>query len=116
MSEHNADEDYIEGLARLGAEELWIFDPELRGPTATGGPYVLQIWRRKPSADVVDMERSHAGDHSAYSPVLDAWAITMDDERRLRIADDDRGEHLWLTQAEAAEAEGRRLRALVEKE
>ena len=119
VNEHNADKDYIEGparLARLGAEELWIFDPELRGPNATGGPYVLQIWHRKVSGDAVDMERIHAGDGPTYSPVLDAWVITMDDERRLRIADDERGEHLWLTQAEAAEAEVRRLRALLEKE
>ncbi len=139
VSEHNADKDYNEGparLARLGAEELWIFDPELRGPTTTGGPFPLQIWSRKVSGDGVDMERVHAGTGPAYSSVLGAWAVTANDGQRLRIADDEEGGSLWRTQAEAAEdkaaaagaqaeaararadaaeAELRRLRALLEQ-
>ena len=119
VSEHNADKDYNEGparLARLGAEELWIFDPELHGPTATGGPFPLQIWRRQMSGGVVDMERVHAGAAPGYSPALDAWAVATDDGRRLRIADDAEGVKLWPTQAEAAEAEVRRLKALLKEE
>ncbi len=37
VSETNAAKDYKEGparMARLGAEELWIFDPELHGSNA----------------------------------------------------------------------------------
>lgn len=118
VSEHNADKDYNEGparLARLGAEELWIFDPELVGPSATGGPFPLQIWRRHQGPGrVVDMERVHAGAAPAYSPALGAWAVTVDDGHRLRIADDAEGMSLWPTQAEAAEAEVRRLKRLLD--
>ncbi|MEM7675658.1 MAG: Uma2 family endonuclease [Myxococcota bacterium] len=118
VSETNADKDYIEGparLAKLGAEELWIFDPELHGPKHTGGPFVLQVWRRIGD----QMERVYAGSAPAYSPELEAWLVTTDD-KRLRIADDKRGINLWLTsyeaeknRADAAEAEIKRLRKLL---
>lgn len=127
VSEANADKDYREGparMARLGAEELWIFDPELHGPRLDdlGGPYVLQIWRRFAVGDHVDMERVHAGPTPAYSPALDAWVVVTDGGKRLRIADDAQGRRLWPTTAEAqmearrgeaarADAELARLRA-----
>ena len=49
VSKSNAKKDYVDGpakLERLGAEELWIFDPKLLGPVDPkgGGPFVLQIW------------------------------------------------------------------------
>ena len=139
VSHNSPEKDYVEGparLARLGAEELWIFDPKLYGPTleALGGPYVLQIWRR-PTEDAVDMRRIYAGDGPAYSPALKAWAIVTDGGERLRVAADASGDRLWPTgadtrradkeaaradkeaaRAEAAEAEIKRLRALLDKQ
>ncbi len=111
VSETNATKDYKEGparMARLGAEELWIFDPELHGPTLDdlGGPFELQIWRRLAAGDHVDMERLHAGPAPAYSPALKAWVVTTDGGKRLRVADDAEGTCLWPTEAEA-EAEAR---------
>ncbi len=112
VSETNAVKDYVEGplrLGRLGAEELWLFDPDLHGPSADGGPFVLQIWQRafdRPG----EMALVHSGDAPGFSPVLNAWVVTTDQGQRLRIADDADGTQLWLTKAEA-EAEGRRLEA-----
>ena len=62
VSETNAAKDYLEAparLARLGAEELWIFDPELHGPTQTGGPFPLQIWRKTHNPTTQDALRPH---------------------------------------------------------
>lgn len=132
VSKTNPEKDYQEGpprMARLGAEELWIFDPELYGPSDNGGPFVLQIWRRLAAGDHVEMERLHAGPSPAYSPALDAWVVTTDEGKRLRIADDPDGARLWPTKDEAeaearraaeeravsAEAEVRRLRALLDQ-
>lgn len=142
VSENNAAKDYMEGpprIARLGGEELVIFDPELHGPTAEehGGPFVLQIWRRATDGQLVDMVRTYAGDGPAFSTVLNAWLVPTDDGERLRVADDELGNRLWPTEAEAetearkaaeakaneetearraAEAEVQRLRALLDKE
>ena len=109
VSETNATKDYVEGpqrMARLGAEELWIFDPKLHGPALDdlGGPFLLQIWRRAVAGNA--MERIYAGDAPAHSPALDAWLIAVDMEKgkHLRLADDADGMQLWPTQAEAAEA------------
>ncbi len=107
VSETNAVKDYVEGparLARLGAEELWIFDPELHGPEINGGPFALQIWRRLASGDHVEMEQVHAGNTPAYSTVLDAWVVTTDGGMRLRISDDADRTKMWPTHAEAAES------------
>ena len=109
VSKSNADKDYRDGPARherLGTKELWLFDPELRGPTldGTGGPHTLQIWRGR--------ERLYAGDGPACSPILDAWLVvtTGDGQPRLRISDDSEGTRLWPTLAEA-EAQARRAEA-----
>ncbi len=56
------------------------------------------------------MERLHAGDTPADSPVLDAWVVTTEDGRHLRVADDADRTRLWPTEAEA-EAEARRAEA-----
>ena len=110
VSETNAAKDYQEGplrMARLGAEELWIFDPELHGPHEQGGPVVMQIWRRVGDR----MERIHAGDAPAYSPALGAWTVlrhTEDGRPRLRVAEDDAGALLWPTEAEAAAAQAQK--------
>ena len=107
VSETNAAKDYLEAparLARLGAEELWIFDPELHGPTQTGGPFPLQIWRK--THNPTTMRCTHAGPTPGYSPALGAWAIITVDGH-LRIADDANGDQIWLTRAEAAEAQAK---------
>jgi len=105
VSKSNAAKDYFEGPVRtadLGSEELWIFDPELHGPSKNGGPFVLQIFKRVEAQDGVRMEPLHQGPSPAYSPMLDAWLIATPD-MRLRIADDADGKSLWPTKAEAAE-------------
>jgi len=117
VSEQSGRKDYVEGPARyalLGAKELWIFDPLLAGPSETGGPFVLQVWRR---GDQGAMDRVYAGAGPARSDELGAWLVVTDGGARLRVADDPAGAVLWLTMAEAekqradaAEAEVARLR------
>ena len=131
VSASTADKDYLDGAARcarLGARELWVFDPLLEGPSSTGGPFVLQIWRLDEAGQA--MTRVHAGAAPAYSEELGAWVTTAEEGRRLRIADDENGTKLWLThgeaeakranaeaeRAEAAEAEVARLRALLDRD
>ena len=114
VSGSTADKDYHEAparYARLGASELWVFDPKREGPSDTGGPFVLQIWRLEHG----QMDRVYAGSGPAPTPELDAWLVVTDGGTRLRIADDARGERLWPTEAEAAgkraEAAGKRAEA-----
>ena len=113
VSETNAAKDYLEAparLARLGAEELWIFDPELHGPTQTGGPFPLQIWRK--THNPTTMRCTHAGPTPGYSPALGAWAIITVDGH-LRIADDANGDQIWLNASLSqmeAQAKGSRQR------
>ena len=113
VSEGSGDKDYLDAparCARLGVSELWVFDPMLYGPAATGGPFPLQIWRRRGPAAMV---RSYAGPATAYSPELDAYLVTVGDGRYLRIADDEAGDRLWPTESEtvAARAEAESARA-----
>ncbi|MEM1031289.1 MAG: Uma2 family endonuclease [Myxococcota bacterium] len=114
VSKNTADEDYVEAAARcarLGVRELWVFDPLREGPATTGGPFVLQVWRRRDDV----MARVYAGAGPAFSEELSAWLVVTDQGRRLRLADDPDGVSLWPTSAEAAEAEVERLRrALIE--
>jgi len=74
---------------------------------------VLQVWRRTRSGE---FRREYAGDGPAYSESLGAWLVVTEDGTRLRIADDEGGERLWPTEAEAerarAEAEKHRADAL----
>jgi Uma2 family endonuclease len=90
-----------EKYAASGTRELWVFDPELAGPRAHGGPLRIQIWCRD---DVGDFARVYAGDGPARSPVLGAWVFAVDEGRRLRIADDEQGTSWWLTPTEAERA------------
>jgi Uma2 family endonuclease len=110
VSATNPSKDYVAAPAKytaLGARELVVFDPERLGPAVMDGPHVLQVWRRQD--DSVTMVRVYAGDGPAYSAELDAWWIPTPGGK-LRIADDEHGRSLWLTEAEA-EAEGRRREA-----
>lgn len=118
VSRDTARKDYNEGpskYAASGTRELWVFDPERRGRGLMGGPWVLQVWRRTRAEE---FRLEYAGDGPAYSEELGAWLVVTDGGQRLRIADDEAGERLWLTATEeeraakeAAQDELARLRA-----
>jgi len=104
VSESTAALDYLDKPARYAQAkvgELWVFDPLLCGPGVEGGPFLLQVWRRKPRGK---WSRVYAGDGPARSEELDAWLVITDDGMRLRIADDAEGTRLWPTEAEAERA------------
>jgi len=114
VSRDTAKKDYNEGplkYAASGTRELWIFDPERRGRGLMGGPWVLQVWRR---TRMGEFRLEYAGDGPAYSEELGAWLVVTDEGQRLRIADDEAGERLWWTVAEAALAGEGRERAAKE--
>ncbi len=99
-----------EGYAAMGALELLVFDPQLFGPKALGGPVALQLWRRDVSGA---FERVHFGEGAVYSQVLDAWFLA--DGRRLVIAEDRGGQRPWPTREELASAEAERNKAEAER-
>lgn len=104
VSPSNPHKDYVAAPAKyalLGARELIVFDPTLLGPAMMDGPHVLQVWRRE--EDGPSMIRVYAGDGPARSAELDAWLVPTA-QGRLRIADDEQGRSLWLTEAEAEAA------------
>jgi Uma2 family endonuclease len=106
VSPNHATKDYAvapEKYAASGTGELWIFDPELAGPRALGGPVRIQIWCRDARGDFT---RIYAGPGPVRSPALDAWLFSVDEGRRLRIADDEHGTSWWMT-AEEAEREAK---------
>ena len=116
VSDRQPEKDYVEAPARcrrLGVSELWIFDPLLRGPETIGGPFLLQIWRPEGTRPNAPMTRIYAGPGPAQSPELGAWLLPTSEGRRLRLAQDRAGEHLWLTEAEtqAARADNEAARA-----
>jgi Uma2 family endonuclease len=87
-----------EKYAASGIGELWVFDSQLVGPRARGGPHRLQLWKRSEDASFV---RQYAGDGPMLSPTLDAWVFAQDEGRCLRIADDETCRSLWQTSEEA---------------
>ena len=108
VSPWTADKDYGDAhlrAARIGADELWVFDPRRVGPSSAGGPFRLQLWRRVPG-DLPTMRRVHAGEGPVFSPLVGAWLVVSEGGARLRLADDPAGARLWPASAErAAEAE-----------
>ncbi len=113
VSRRTAKKDYTEGPAKYaasGTRELWMFDPQRYGRGLAGGPWVLQVWRR---TRVGEFRQVYVGDGPAFSEELGAWLIVTDGGARLRVADDEQGERLWLTHEEAsdARAEAERVRA-----
>jgi Uma2 family endonuclease len=99
VSPSTADKDYHDAparYARLGARELWVFDPKREGSADTGGPFVLQIWRFEEG----QMRRTYAGAGPARSDELAAWLVVTDGGTRLRIAEDREGTRVWPTAAE----------------
>jgi len=116
VSPSNAIKDYRTGPERhgaSGAQELWVFDPRLKGPRIGGGPFRLQVWRR---TDDDSFERVHAGDGPARSEALDAYLLVVDEGRQLRLANDPGGEHLWLTPEERERAGKENALADMERE
>ncbi len=101
VSESTADKDYDEAPwahAKAGTRELWVFDPELHGPTRGGGPFLLQVWQQQPGGT---LKRTHAGNGPAWSEEMQAWLVLTDGATRLRLSDDRWGQLLWPTEAEA---------------
>ena len=87
--------------AASGTRELWVFDPELAGPRAYGGPFRLQIWCRDEQGSFV---RVYAGPGPVRSGVVGGWLFAVDEGRRLRIADDRDGTSWWMTPTETERA------------
>jgi Uma2 family endonuclease len=101
VSASNSKKDYAsapEKYAASGVRELWIFDPQLVGPKAHGGPVRLQIWSRDETGSFA---RGYAGDGPAHSSAIGAWLFVVDEGARLRIADDAAGISWWTTAEEA---------------
>jgi hypothetical protein len=109
VSESTAKKDYEEAPwahAKAGTKELWVFDPELLGPTGSGGPFVLHVWRRQEDGT---MKRVHAGSGPAWSEEMEAWLVVTDEGTRLRLAEDREGTKLWPTEAEARAQEAAKM-------
>ncbi len=103
VSPSTAAKDYGDAAARyarLGTREVWIFDPLRQGPSTTGGPFVLQVWRQEEGT----MRRVFAGSGPAWSEELGAWLVVTGGGRQLRLADDQDGQQLWPTPDEAERA------------
>jgi Uma2 family endonuclease len=114
VSETNAGKDYAiapDKYAASGTEEVWIFDPHLVGPRTQGGPFRLQVWRRREGQFV----REQAGDGPFYSSFLEAFAVPTEGGM-LRIAARADGTDLWLTGEEAERAAKEAERAAKEAE
>jgi hypothetical protein len=104
VSRNHPHKDYAElqdRYALVRTRELVVFDPLLAGPSALGGPALLQLWRRD---RVGVLERVYAGDSPVASEVLGAWLIPT--PTTLEIADDREGARRWLTWQELAEVAG----------
>jgi len=114
VSANHPKKDYVaapEKYAASGTKELWVFDPDLEGPRARGGPYRLQVWQRDERGEFT---RVYAGPGPTRSGVLGAWLFAVDEGRRLRIADDEHGTLWWTTAKEAALVAERAERAAKE--
>jgi hypothetical protein len=100
VSRNHPHKDYAElqdRYALVGTRELVVFDPFLAGPSALGGPVLLQLWRRD---SVGVLERVHAGDSPVASEVLGGWLVPT--ATTLEIADDRGGVRRWPTWEELA--------------
>ncbi|MGC4092992.1 MAG: Uma2 family endonuclease [Polyangiaceae bacterium] len=103
--------DIHERYAALGAFELAVFDPQLFGPRALGGPVALQLWRRDALGA---LERVHFGQDPVYSEALDAWLSVR--QKQIVISDDRAGARPWQTGEQHERAEKERERAEKERE
>jgi predicted transcriptional regulator len=82
----------------------------LAGPSAFGGPHLLQGWRR---IDTGTFERVTAGEQPFASAVLGGYFVATDSSRLLRISSDEAGVRLWPTAEEAERAAKERALARV---
>jgi hypothetical protein len=115
VSETNPRKDYVlapEKYAASGTEELWVFDPLLRGPDSYGGPFRLQAWKRDVRGDFV---LAYSGDGPARSAALDAYFVIVDEGQKLRLARDPAGTEFYLTDEEKRRAGEEKERAEKEK-
>jgi Uma2 family endonuclease len=115
VSKNHPYKDYAETpdkCAAAGIPEVIAFDPHLAGPRAGGGPHRLQIWR----ATGDRTQRTYAGPGPAWCATLDAWVHVVEDGKRVRFADDEAGNAVWPTDAEAERAEAERQRAEAERQ
>ena len=116
VSETNPRKDYViapDKYAASGTRELCIFDPLLAGPTSHGGPFLLQLWQRDEGGRFV---RVYAGDGPAYSEAVAGYLVVVEDGRKLRIAEDERGARPWPTAEDAERAAKETERAAKEAE
>jgi Uma2 family endonuclease len=112
VSPSRPDKDYGSSplkYAASGTQELWIFDPNLAGPKAQGGPFRIQVWRREEGG----FTRVYAGHGPAYSRAIGGWIFAVNEGRSLAIGDDEAGTSWWMTpeEMERARADGERARA-----
>lgn len=116
VSEGTSGKDYVvapDKYAASGTRELWIFDPRLAGPSAKGGPFRIQVWRRTQQDEFV---RVYAGEGPTKSEYLGAFLVATDEGRRLRIATGQDGSGLWSTVEESERAAKESERAAKESE
>jgi Uma2 family endonuclease len=116
VSEGNPRKDYQtapDRYAASGTRELWIFDPKLVGPASHGGPFRIQLWCR---SDDGGFTRVYAGGGPVRSPAVGAWLFAVDEGRRLRLADDERGASWWMTAEESERTAKESERAAKESE
>lgn len=87
-----------------------IFDPLLVGPKAFGGPRRLHVWRRVNGSH---FSRVAEGEGPFFSEFLGAHLVTIEEGRRLRIAENADGSDLWPTGEELERAREERALARV---
>jgi hypothetical protein len=111
LSHPNKDYTTIQDrYAVMRCKELVVFDPTLAGPKSTGGPVLLQLWRR---SEAGAFERVHFANYAVYSEVLEAWLVP--EGRRLLISEDERGTWPWPTEAEHAQRQALQHQADAER-
>jgi hypothetical protein len=68
------------------------------------------LWAR----DGFELRRLYAGAGPAFSEVMKAWLVVVDDGKRLRLADDAAAQQLWPALEEAALSRVAELEALLD--
>ncbi len=115
VSGSNWDKDYQgspQRYAKLGVEELLIFDPlALEGKSPASPPHVLQLYRRGKKGE---LKRVYAGEGPVWSEEMQAWfrvegsrvTVTRDREGKSPVLKEEETEQWWEKLEE--EREGRR--------
>jgi len=106
VSPNHPFKDYVtapQKYAASGTFELWILDPELKGPTRGGGPYPIQVWRRTTPQT---FDRVYAGEGPAWSEAVEGWIQFLPQREEYELSTDKAGLERWL-KAETAERAAR---------